>query len=239
MPGSVAITPQLGDWLVEHIDTEGVRLGAGYQAEVWRVASPQGVFAVKRPRRGLFAGVMARAAIRREFEAYRRLSGIAGIPTAHGLTRDDWLVLDFVAGNFLRAEQGKLRDADAFYASLLETIRAMHAAGVAHGDLKRKDNVIVGPEARPFVIDFGIARIRGRSWLDDRLFAAFRQLDLNAWVKLKHGRDPTDLPPEDAAIYKPLWLERIARWIRIPWQKLTLRRPRQRLRRWLTERHND
>jgi hypothetical protein len=56
-------------------------------------------------------------------------------------------------------------------------------------------------------------------------------MDYNAWTKLKHGRDRLDaLPPDDAARYRPLWLERIARWIRIPWQKLTLRRPRQRWR---------
>ena len=27
----------------------------------------------------------------------------------------------------------------------------MHAAGVAHGDLKRKDNIIVGPGERPYL----------------------------------------------------------------------------------------
>jgi len=39
------------------------------------------------------------------------------------------------------------------------------------------------------------------------------------------------LSADDAAIYKPLWTERVARAIRIPWQTITLRRPRQRWRR--------
>jgi hypothetical protein len=41
----------------------------------------------------------------------------------------------------------------------------------------------------------------------------------------------TLLSAADAALYKPLWMERIARAIRVPWQKITLRRPRQRWRR--------
>ena len=38
------------------------------------------------------------------------------------------------------------------------------------------------------------------------------------------------LSAEDAALYRPMMSERIARAIRVPWQKITLRRPRQRWR---------
>jgi serine/threonine protein kinase len=114
----------------------------------------------------------------------------------------------------------------------------MHAAGVVHGDLKRKDNIIVGPEERPYLIDFGIAvRRSARSKIFNRLvFARLEQMDLNAWLKLKYGRridpeaEPGVLSAADAALYRPLWLERAARAVRVPWQKLTLRRARQRWR---------
>jgi serine/threonine protein kinase len=108
----------------------------------------------------------------------------------------------------------------------------MHAAGVAHGDLKRKDNIVVGPGERPYLVDFGIAALRGESRLLNRLvFEPVKQMDYNAWVKLKYQRQFDALSPEDATLYRPLRLERIARWVRIPWQKITLRRPRQRWRR--------
>ena len=64
-----------------------------------------------------------------------------------------------------------------------------------------------------------------------------KQMDLNAWVKLKYGRrvNPETardvLSAEDAAIYRPLLIERVARAVRVPWQTITLRRPRQRWRR--------
>ena len=121
---------------------------------------------------------------------------------------------------------------------LLATIEAMHGAGVAHGDLKRKDNIIVGSGERPYLIDFGIAVRRSASnGVFNRLvFARLQQMDLNAWVKLKYGRriDPETerdvLSAEDAAIYRPLLIERLARALRVPWQTITLRRPRQRWR---------
>ena len=114
----------------------------------------------------------------------------------------------------------------------------MHAAGVAHGDLKRKDNIIVGPGEQPYLIDFGIAvRRSATSRLWNRLvFEPLVQMDMNAWVKLKYGRriDPESEPgvisAADAAIYRPLWIERVARALRVPWQKITLRRARQRWR---------
>lgn len=202
-----------------------------------RLAAPGGLdVAVKRPRNGLFVSALARASIRREYAAYRRLAGIVGIPRAYGLTRQGWLVLEFVTGRPLRDAQNTIVDRQGFYGQLLETIRSMHTAGVAHGDLKRKDNLLVAADGRPLLIDFGIARIRGRSLLDDLLFGFTQQLDLNSWIKLKYGRRPVDLPAADATIFRPLLLERLARAIRIPWQAVTLRRPRQRFRRWLESR---
>jgi hypothetical protein len=68
------------------------------------------------------------------------------------------------------------------------------------------------------------------------VFEPLVQMDYNAWIKLKYGRrvdpdtEPGVLAAEDAAVYRPLLIERAARAVRVPWQKITLRRPRQRWR---------
>ena len=84
----------------------------------------------------------------------------------------------------------------------------------------------------PYLIDFGVAWLRSdSSRLLNRLwFDLGKQMDLNAWIKLKYQRRVDALSPPDTVLYRPLLLERVARWIRIPWQKLTLRRPSQRWR---------
>jgi serine/threonine protein kinase len=217
--------------------TAGRELGSGYQASVRLHETPSGAVVVKTPHGGVL-GWLWRYLLRREADVYARISGIPGIPRCFGLLHDSALALEYVAGPSLREHESLLADRAAFFAKLLDTLRAMHAAGVAHGDLKRKDNVIVGANEQPYLIDFGIACRRSvTSTLWNRLaFARIAQMDLNAWVKLKYGRrvepaaEPGVLSAEDAALYRPLLIERVARALRVPWQALTLRRPRQRWR---------
>lgn len=215
---------------------EGRELGSGYQASVHLYETSAGSIVVKTPHGGPL-GALWRSLLRREAAVYARLGGIAGIPRSFGLVGDG-LALEHIAGPSLREHERQIADRDALFAKLLATVRAMHAAGVAHGDLKRKDNIVVGAGERPYLIDFGIAVRRGTSntpW-NRLVFARLVQMDLNAWVKLKYGRridpagEPGVLSAGDAAIYKPLWLERAARAVRVPWQTITLRRPRQRWR---------
>ena len=218
--------------------TPGRQLGSGYQASVHWYATPVGELVVKKPHGGGPLAGLWRWLLRREQAVYARLGGIAGIPHSFGLIRGEWLALEYVAGPSLREHEASLADREAFFAKLLTTLQAMHAAGVTHGDLKRKDNIIVGTGEQPYLIDFGIAvRRSATSALWNRwVFEPLRQMDYNAWVKLKYGRriDPEHaadvLSPADAALYRPLWLERVARAVRVPWQTITLRRPRQRWR---------
>lgn len=215
----------------------GELLGRGYQAEVRRFQTAAGTLVVKSPHASILLGFFGKRAIRHEWQAYRRLNHVPGTPRAFDLLDDKYLVLEAVDGPALRSHEATLTDRDRFYGQLAETIEAMHAAGVAHGDLKRKDNIIVGPGEQPYLIDYGIACIAGPGAWQQRKFAWFKQLDWNAWIKLKHGRAPESLPPADAARYKPLLIEVLARRLRIVWQKLSLRRPRQRWRKRREQRH--
>lgn len=220
-------------WLGQAMaNAPATRLGHGYQAVVERYESPVGPVVVKRPHGSPLLSYFGRLTIRREHRIYRQLDGVPGVPRLYGLIDDRYLVLESIDGPSLRAHEASLAAREQFFSALLETIDAMHAAGIAHGDLKRKDNILVGPGEQPFVVDFGIACRRGARGFGRWRFEWTKQLDYNAWIKLKYGRKPTEVSAEDAARYRPLWIERLARWVRVPWQKITLRRPRQRLRKW-------
>jgi serine/threonine protein kinase len=222
--------------------SDGRRLGRGYQASVEIYSTAAGDVVVKKPHRSALLGWLWRRLLRREHAVYERLAGIPGVPRTFGLIDSEYLALEYVPGPSLREHEPRLRDRAAFFAQLLATLEAMHGAGVAHADLKRKDNIIVAAGERPFLIDFGIAARRGGSWLGRAWFEHQRQADYNAWIKLKYGRriDAAEaaavLSPDDAALYRPLWTERVARAIRVPWQRITLRRPRQR---WRARRKED
>ena len=217
----------LRDWL--QIDGPANALGSGYQASIYLYRGPAGEFVIKKALGSTLRRRFSEASIRREEQVYRRLIGVPGIPRCFGLLDEKCLVLEYISGDSYRKLEYQLRDRERFFSKLLATLNGMHEAGVAHADLKRKDNILVGPMDEPYVIDFGIAIMA-----DERrsfLFNSTRQADLNAWIKHKYQGRMEALSKEDREIYKPMVLEKVARIIRVFWQKLTLRRWRKRDRR--------
>jgi serine/threonine protein kinase len=228
MPGDLEA---FRDWLAAGPTKRGHALRRGYQAGIEVFHSPAGSYVVKSPRGFYLWRRIGRASLRREHQAYVNLTGIRGVPRCLGMLEDGALVLEYIEGDTLRKREHTLQHRDAFFEQLLATIRGLHAAGVAHGDLKRKDNILVGPGEQPYLVDFGVASIEARRhypW-SSAVYRWMRQYDYNAWVKHKYRRQLSQLDEADAALYRPTWPEQVARIIRVIWQKLTFRRLRKRL----------
>ena len=158
--------------------------------------------------------------LRREYLIYRRLSGISGIPHCYGFFLGRYLVLENVESQTMR--HAAIRDRGLFFTEMLATIKSIHERGVAHGDLKRKDNILVTEDSRPCLIDFGVSIFRKPGF---HPFNHFRhsfshQHDFNAWVKHKYDRKFQDISPEDAKYHQPLRIERLARTIKKAWIKI-------------------
>ena len=224
------LSPSQRQAILEGLESSdaSITVTPGYQASIRICQGPEGRFAVKEPSGWGLRKKLSLASIRREANVYRRLMGIPGIPRCYGCLDDRYLVLEHIPGDTLDALDAGLTNRERFYARLLETLRLMHDAGVAHGDLKRKRNILVGPGEQPFVIDFGIAVVA-----NDRrglLFDIARQVDRNAWIKHKYRGRTNDISAEDSAIYKPMRSERLMRLLRPAWHAVTLRRWRKRRR---------
>ena len=151
--------------------------------------------------------------IKREYNVYKKLKGLNGIPKCYGLTDQGKLVLEYIDGGSYRDKQYELDGNDNFFDALLELITSMHNLGVAHGDLKRKDNLIVDQNLKPYLIDFGTAVINydESSSLKKIVFNFLRKTDLNAWIKHKYRRSYENISSEDLAYYSPTSLEKLYR----------------------------
>ena len=217
---------EVAQWLEQGRLRPGQRVPGGYQV----LEAPPGRILVKRARgRGLAAGARA-AMIRREYDMYRRLSGVSGVPRCYGLVDGDQLVLEWIEGESLRDRPASEAERDSFFQKLLQVIRDMHRAGVAHADLKRRDNVLQTPNGEPYVIDFGAAVS-----LDENsgpiarwIFQAVVQMDLNAWVKLKYRSHLDQMTDAERALYRPTTIENTARAVRRFWRTITARQFRRR-----------
>jgi predicted Ser/Thr protein kinase len=204
-------------------------LASGYQGAVYLTETPAGPVIVKKAMGRGVVYAARRAMLRREHAIYERLAGIRGVPVCHGLEHGDQLVLGYLDGSSLRQLKQSAAEREQFFSSLLELIQAIHRAGVAHGDLKRKDNILVGRDGLAYVIDFGtaVAAPPGCSTLRHWTFDLLRRIDLNAWFKLKYQGGVIPVAPADLRYYRPTLPERLARVVRESWRRVTLRRWRK------------
>jgi RIO-like serine/threonine protein kinase len=138
-------------------------------------------------------GLLAPSLVKREFQVLRHLEGIPGIPKAYAIVEKRALLLEYVEGKTLgRFKAGELPD--LVFERLCDTVRAMHARGVVHLDLRQKKNILVAGD-RPWLLDFANA-LRGR------LSARLRAVDESALLKFKKRNWPQLLTDADREALK-------------------------------------
>jgi hypothetical protein len=116
---------------------------------------------------------IAHVLLAREAHALRALEGTPGVPQlsdapawvgAPSLAGEvpaerDVLVRTFVEGQALhRAEQLP----EDFFERLAELVAEVHERGVCHNDLHKEQNVVVGEDGRPGLVDFQLASLHPR-----------------------------------------------------------------------------
>lgn len=217
-------------WLADAPTREASLLSVGYQGSVYLFEHGGQRWAVKRAGEGWLTGWFHRLLLRREAAVYERLSDVSGVPGSLGLLDDHWLILEFIEGEALRHVRYGLQNPEQFYTRLHKTIADIHAAGVAHGDLKRKDNILVVGDEQPCVLDFGTALRRDGAILDRLLFDLVARTDFNAWIKMKYANDYTRISAEDSEWHRPSMFESVLRVIRRFWRTISFRQARKRRR---------
>lgn len=167
MPPPVNPTPPTGPW------TDLAILKQDALGRVVLLAGPDGARAVRRDACGgriPGSALIARLLLRRERHALSRLRGLAGVPTLLA-TGPGWLVRSFLDGVPLSRAERLPRN---FFALLAGLCAQLHERGVAHNDLHKEQNVLVGPDGRPAVVDFQLASVHRKG----RRLAARAQEDL-------------------------------------------------------------
>ncbi|MFF2363959.1 protein kinase [Streptomyces sp. NPDC058122] len=158
------------------------RLGGGGMGTVWRARDlvldrAVALKEVRPPDPGLAeydpqGAAMLRARVLREARALARVDHPNVVTIHHVVDGGEyvypWLVMELVTGGSFqdRLEKGPLSPADAarLGREVLAALRAAHDAGIQHRDVKPA-NVLMRPDGRPVLTDFGIATIRDSSAL--------------------------------------------------------------------------
>jgi eukaryotic-like serine/threonine-protein kinase len=139
------------------------RLGTGGVAEVYRCRDDGGrQAAIKLLRASVEHDDHVRRRLAREAEILTRLDhpGIVKIRRVVLDAAPPWIEMELVVGRhagwLVRAGPSSIGTGVQVGAQLLDAMASWHSQGVAHRDVKPA-NVIVGPDSRATVVDFGLA----------------------------------------------------------------------------------
>lgn len=140
-----------------------IHRGTGYQSSVFLVEMEGQRAAVKdfNQAPSAFRRWIAPILVRREIAALRHLQGTPGVPRF--LARIDRLAfaMEYIEGTPLAEfKEGEL--APEVFGRVQAVIDGIHARGVAHGDLKRRSNLLLTSQGDIYLIDFAAAVIGGR-----------------------------------------------------------------------------
>jgi serine/threonine protein kinase len=157
-------------------------------------AAPDAQLAIRRLATGSsvpFSRLVARLLLARERRALEQLSGLAGVPRLLEGSQDE-LLRSYQAGVALSATDELALD---FFERLAELVREVHARGVCHNDLHKEQNVIVGADGRPSLVDFQLASVhaQGSRMLRSRAREDLRHVEKHRRRYLRDGRGPAEL----------------------------------------------
>ena len=206
---------ELLQWIRRSVETKSNIFSRGYQSCVYLYRGRDGRrLIVKVPTGWGLGKIVRRMMLRREYEAYARLSHLEGIPRCLGFIDRSYLVVEFIDGAPVRTAE--IKDRRFFFEAFLDLIKQLHAAGVAHTDLKKKDNLLVVQGTKPYIIDFGVAVIKkeGFAPFNRYLYNTSRKFDFNAWVKLKYDGKYENVSEEDSKYFDWTLIEIVSRWIK-------------------------
>ncbi len=174
------------------------------------------------PLAGRWLRALPRALARHEIEIGRSAAGIPGVAAGALAFGEAALLREWVEGRNLRElTRAGERPPDAFFDELRSALAALHARGIAHNDLERKDNLLIDAKGHPVLIDFQIAlrcyrgRRRALAAASRWLIAELQRQDQRYLYKRKHKLRPELCSPEElrlanersllARAYHPLW----------------------------------
>lgn len=181
-----------------------------------------------------FAGVplswVGRWLCNREMRFYSKLGDLPNVPALLGRVGTTGFVHGFVEGMPLSKDRPI---PDTFFKDLNDLLDELHRRDVAYVDTNKPENILLGSDGKPHLIDFQISydmHELGNWWLNRRLLAQLQREDAYHILKHKRKLRPDQITPEELAIADHVsWFIRLHRFITRPYFRLR-RRTFKRLR---------
>ncbi len=136
----------------------------------------------------------------------RRLNHVQGTPRLLQRYGTTGFIYQYIPGRTLKENKEKLPD--DFFDRLLKLLRQIHHAGIVYLDTNKQDNIILGSDGRPYLVDFQISLyVPNRLLLSHRLTSYLRntlqKADIYHLYKHKRKLAPELLTPDERPLSRP------------------------------------
>jgi len=101
-----------------------------------------------------FRNIFGRFLVWREVRAYRKLSGLKGVPRLLEVIEGPAIVLELVAGMPMKEAAKQKKLSPVFFDALKDMVDSIHEKGIVHCDLKNAGNIFVGSDGGPVILDW-------------------------------------------------------------------------------------
>ena len=151
----------------------------------------------------IFRNIIGRFLIWREKKAYRRLRGVRGIPRYYNVIDGLAIVLEEIPGRNIEGLESEKPLEEGFFRDLQGIVESFHARGLAHCDLKRAPNILIGNDAKPYIVDWSssVSKREFRFFPLSIIYNRFLTDDFNAITKIKLRHIPDKVGSEERRRY--------------------------------------
>jgi RIO-like serine/threonine protein kinase len=190
---------------------------------------------LKMSRTGDFAGVpllwLGKWLCRREMGFYNKLADLPNVPPVLGTVGQTGFVHEYVHGRPLSKDRPV---PDGFFDQLLALLEELYRRGIAYVDTNKPENILLGDDGRPHLIDFQISwdvqelyNTALNRWFLRRLHRA----DIYHLLKHKKRLRPDEMTPQEMELAgRKGWLIRAHRFVAKPYfllRRTTFKRLRE------------
>jgi RIO-like serine/threonine protein kinase len=146
---------------------------------------------------------VGRFLIWREKKAYRRLRGVKGIPRFYRVIGGLAIVLEEISGRTVEDLELERPLGEDFFKKLRGLVESFHRRGLAHCDLKRAPNILIGDDNDPYIVDWSasVSEREFRLFPLSVIYGRFLEDDFNAITKIKLKHIPDKVGPEERKNY--------------------------------------
>jgi RIO-like serine/threonine protein kinase len=218
--------------LPEALEFDGVvwRLIRTHKHDFWAVTGfyeneKQERAVLKMSRTEPFAGMplafVGRWLCRREVRFYERLSDLPNVPALLGRVGTTGFLHAYVPGQPLSKERPV---PDGFFDQLQHLIQQLHERDIAYVDANKPENILLGEDGRPHLIDFQISADLcewGNTWLNRAWLRRLMRADIYHILKHKKRLRPDELSEQERRVVeKRSVMIRIHRAVTMPYKRI-------------------